>query len=101
MEELYNSVGMKKFPRKKIILVRLLLYLELQLSPWGPITCIPIMIFELKLNATEDYQSYGTRKSFAVLDNNKLNFNIDYDYINFGFGDAEDNRVLFTFTGNF
>ena len=57
--------------------------------------------FELKLNATEDYQSYGTRKSFAVLDNNKLNFNVDYEYSNFGFCDAENNRVLFTFTGIF
>jgi hypothetical protein len=57
--------------------------------------------FELKLNLTDRYQSYGTRKSFAVLDNNKLNFNVDYDYRNFGFGDAEDNRVLFTFTGTF
>jgi hypothetical protein len=53
--------------------------------------------FELKFNATENYQSYGTSKSFVLTDS--LNFNTDITHtVTDSFN---DNRILFSFSGTF
>ena len=53
--------------------------------------------FELKFDATENWQSYGTAKSFALT--NSLNFNTDFTHtVTDSFN---DNRVLFSFSGTF
>jgi hypothetical protein len=53
--------------------------------------------FELKFNATENWQSYGTGKSFALTDS--LNFNTDFTHtVTDSFN---DNRILFSFSGTF
>jgi hypothetical protein len=57
--------------------------------------------FEMKFDATEDWQRYGTRKSFNLFEEgfNTINFNVDYDYVTTDY--SEDNRVLFSFSGTF
>jgi hypothetical protein len=53
--------------------------------------------FELKFDATDNWQSYGTGKSFALTDS--LNFNADYTHtVTDSFN---NNRVLFSFSGTF
>ena len=53
--------------------------------------------FELKFDATDNWQSYGTGKSFALTDN--LNFNADFTHtVTDSFN---NNRVLFSFSGTF
>ena len=53
--------------------------------------------FELKFNATENYQSYGTGKSFELTDS--LNFNVDITHtVTDSFN---NNRILFSFSGTF
>jgi len=53
--------------------------------------------FELKFNATENYQSYGTSKSFVLTDS--LNFNVDINHT--VIDSYNDNRVLFSISGSF
>ena len=55
--------------------------------------------FALNIDATDNWQRYGTHKSFALLDDNKLNFNTEL--IHTVTDSFNDNRVLFTFTGTF
>jgi hypothetical protein len=53
--------------------------------------------FELKFDATDNWQSYGTGKSFALTDS--LNFNADFTHtVTDSFN---NNRVLFSFSGTF
>ena len=53
--------------------------------------------FELMFDATDNWQSYGTGKSFALTDN--LNFNADFTHtVTDSFN---NNRVLFSFSGTF
>jgi hypothetical protein len=53
--------------------------------------------FELMFDATDNWQSYGTGKSFALTDS--LNFNTDFTHtVTDSFN---DNRVLFSFSGTF
>jgi hypothetical protein len=53
--------------------------------------------FKLKFNATENYQSYGTSKSFVLTDS--LNFNVDINHT--VIDSYNDNRVLFSISGSF
>ena len=53
--------------------------------------------FELKFNATDNFQSYGTSKSFVL--NDSLNFNTGISHT---LTDSfNDNRILFSFSGTF
>jgi len=55
--------------------------------------------FELMFDATDNWQSYGTGKSFALLDDNKLNFNTELRHtVTESFN---ENRILLTFSGEF
>ena len=55
--------------------------------------------FALKFDATDNWQSYGTGKSFALLDDNKLNFNTELTHtVTDSFN---NNRILLTFSGEF
>jgi hypothetical protein len=53
--------------------------------------------FELKFNATENWQSYGTGKSFALTDS--LNFNTEFTHI--VTNSFNDNIILFSISGSF
>ena len=53
--------------------------------------------FELKFNATEDYQSYGTHKSFVLTDSLNFNAGITHTVTD----SFNDNRILFSFSGSF
>ena len=55
--------------------------------------------FALKFDATDNWQSYGTGRSFALLDDNKLNFNTELTHtVTDSFN---NNRILLTFSGEF
>ncbi len=53
--------------------------------------------FALNLDATDNWQSYGTSKSFELTEDTE--FVVNYEYTNLNFGD--DNRVLFYIKGTF
>ena len=53
--------------------------------------------FELKFDATESWQSYGTGRSFVLTDS--LNFNTEFTHQ--VANDFNNNRILFTFSGTF
>jgi hypothetical protein len=53
--------------------------------------------FELNFNATDNWQSYGTSKSFELTEDTE--FVMNYEYTNLNFGDV--NRVLFYIKGTF
>ena len=55
--------------------------------------------FALNFNATDNWQSYGTSKSFELTERTELVMN--YEYTNFDFGEAEDSRILFYVKGIF
>ena len=53
--------------------------------------------FELKFDATDNWQSYGTRKSFALTDSLNFNAGITHTVTD----SFNDNRILFSFSGSF
>ena len=55
--------------------------------------------FALNIGATDNWQSYGTSKSFELTE--RTEFVMDYKYTNYDFGGAEENRVLFYIKGIF
>jgi len=57
--------------------------------------------FELKLDLTDNYQTYGTKKSFNLFekDDNSLNFEIDLSHT--VTDDFNENRIFFGFSGTF
>ena len=59
--------------------------------------------FELRMDFTDNYQMYGTRKTFNLLEsetnNNSLDFVMDYTYTTTD--DFYQNRIFFGFTGTF
>ena len=57
--------------------------------------------FELMFDATDNWQSYGTKKTFNLFekDHNKLDFNAGITHtVTDSFN---DNRIMFSFTGTF
>ena len=57
--------------------------------------------FELKFNATDNYQTYGTKKTFNLFEknDNTLNFNMELDHTMTD--DYHSNRIFFGFSGTF
>ena len=57
--------------------------------------------FELKFDLTDNYQTYGTKKTFNLFekDDNSLNFEMDFSYTTAD--DVVSNKVLFALTGTF
>jgi len=53
--------------------------------------------FELKFTATDNFQSYGTSKSFVLNDNLNFNTGISHTVTD----SFNDNRILFSFSGTF
>jgi hypothetical protein len=57
--------------------------------------------FELKFNATEDYQSYGTKKTFNLFEKKDTTINFNTEFTHQVANDSINNRILFTFSGTF
>jgi hypothetical protein len=57
--------------------------------------------FELKFDLTDNYQTYGTKKTFNLFekDDNSLNFEMDFSHTTAD--DVVSNKVLFALTGTF
>lgn len=57
--------------------------------------------FELKFDATDNYQTYGTKKTFNLFekDDNSLNFEMDFSHTTAD--DYYENRIFFGFSGTF
>ena len=57
--------------------------------------------FELKFDATDNYQTYGTKKTFSLFEknDNTLNFNMELDHTMTD--DFHSNRIFFGFSGTF
>ena len=57
--------------------------------------------FELKFDLTDNYQTYGTKKTFNLFekDDNSLNFDMDFSHTTTD--DFYQNRIFFGFSGTF
>jgi len=57
--------------------------------------------FELKMNLTDNYQTYGTKKTFNLFEknDNTLDFNMELDHTTAD--DYHSNRLFFSLTGTF
>ena len=57
--------------------------------------------FELKMDLTDNYQLYGTQKTFNLFEksDNSLNFKMELSHITAD--DFNENKIFFGFTGTF
>ena len=57
--------------------------------------------FELKFNATDNWQSYGTKKTFNLFEKKDTTINFNTEFTHQVANDSINNRILFTFSGTF
>ena len=89
--------GYEEVPKKKDYNVEAVAVLGIAVLAVGAYYLHTNYDFELKFDATDNWQSYGTRKSFALTDS--LNFNADFTHT--VTDSLNNNRVLFSFSGTF
>ena len=57
--------------------------------------------FELKFDATDNWQSYGTKKTFNLFEKEDTTINFNTEFSHLVSDDFINNRILFTFSGTF
>ncbi len=57
--------------------------------------------FELKFDLTDNYQTYGTKKTFNLFEKNDNSLNFDMDFSHTTTDDFYQNRIFFGFSGTF
>jgi hypothetical protein len=57
--------------------------------------------FELKFDLTDNYQTYGTKKTFNLFEKNDNSLNFEMDLSHTIADDYYENRIFFGFTGTF
>ena len=57
--------------------------------------------FEFKFNATDNYQTYGTKKTFNLFEKNDNSLNFEMDLSHTTTDDFHSNRLFFGFSGTF
>ena len=57
--------------------------------------------FELKFDMTDNYQTYGTKKTFSLFEKNDNSLNFEMDLSHTTSGDYHSNRLFFGFSGTF
>ena len=57
--------------------------------------------FELKFDATDNWQSYGTKKTFNLFEKKDTTINFNTEFTHQVANDSINNRILFTFSGTF
>ena len=57
--------------------------------------------FELKFDATDNWQSYGTKKTFNLFEKKDTTINFNTEFTHQVTDDFINNRILFTFSGTF
>ena len=57
--------------------------------------------FELKFDATDNWQSYGTKKTFNLFEKKDTSINFNTEFTHQVANDSINNRILFTFSGTF
>jgi len=57
--------------------------------------------FELKFDATDNWQSYGTKKTFNLFEKEDTTINFNTEFTHEVMDDFNNNRILFTFSGTF
>jgi hypothetical protein len=57
--------------------------------------------FELKFNATDNWQSYGTKKTFNLFEKKDTTINFNTEFTHQVTDDYINNRILFSFSGTF
>ena len=91
--------GAEEVPKKKDYTSEAVAVLGIAVLAVGAYYLYTNYDFALKFDATDNWQSYGTGKSFALLDDNKLNFNTELTHtVTDSFN---NNRILLTFSGEF
>ena len=57
--------------------------------------------FELKFDLTDNYQTYGTKKTFSLFEKNDNSLNFEMDLSHTTTDDFHSNRLFFGFSGTF
>ena len=57
--------------------------------------------FELKFDATDNWQSYGTKKTFNLFEKNDNSLNFEMELSHTTTKDSNENKIFFGFTGTF
>ena len=57
--------------------------------------------FELKFDMTDNYQTYGTKKTFSLFEKNDNSLNFEMDLSHTTSDDYHSNRLFFGFSGTF
>ena len=55
----------------------------------------------MKFDATDNWQSYGTKKTFSLFEKEDTTINFNTEFTHQVADDFVDNRILFTFSGTF
>ena len=89
--------GAEEVPKKKDYNTEIVAVLGIAVLAVGAYYLHTNYDFELKFDATDNWQSYGTGKSFALTDSLNFNAGITHTVTD----DFNDNRILFSFSGTF